>query len=283
MKKNSLKKKTLKEILMANNILKFVREGKRLDGRKFLNYRNLVIEPNIIEKAYASAKVMLGDTIVIVGISFELGTPFSDSPDKGILLTEGEVLPTASFEAEAGPPSEEEIEISRVVDRSIRESEIVDLRKLIVNPGENVLKMFVDFNVFNDDGNIIDAAVIGTVAALYKGVMPDPNYIREHLEEISPYDLSSAPKIPIPVQDFPIATTIVLIDNRLIVDPTYAEEMVADARITITHTKSNEICAVQLIQGSLDYEQVFEILNITLNKSIEIRNKIQKILNIGGE
>ena len=283
MKKNNFKKKTLKEILMANNILKFIKENRRLDGRGFLDYRDLHIETDVIKKAYASARVELGDTIVIVGIQFEIGTPFSDSPDKGILLTEGEVLPTASFSAEAGPPSEEEIEISRVVDRSIRESEMIDLSKLVIQPGENVLKMFVDFNIFNDDGNIIDAAVIGVVSALLTGKMPDPVYVAEHLDELPSNNLTAAPKIPIPVQDLPIANTIALIDNKIIVDPTYSEEMVADARITITHTANNEICAIQLIEGGLGYEQVFEILDISLDKSMEIRNKIKEILDIGGD
>jgi exosome complex component RRP42 len=283
MKRNNFKKKTLRELLMANNILKFIKENKRLDGRGFLDYRDIQIETNVIKKAYASARVELGDTVVIVGISFELGSPFSDSPDKGILLTEGEVLPTASFSAEAGPPSEEEIEISRVVDRSIRESEIVDLSKLTIIPGDTVLKMFVDFNIFNDDGNIIDAAVMGVVSALITGSMPDPKYISEHLDELSPHNLSPVPKIPIPVQDFPIANTLILIDDKILVDPSFAEEMVADAKITITHTVKDEICAVQLIHGGLGYEQVFEVLNISLDKSIEIRDKIRGLLNLGDE
>jgi len=37
--------------------------------------------------------------------------------------------------AEPGPPSEEAIELARVVDRGIRESEMVDLGKLPSYPG----------------------------------------------------------------------------------------------------------------------------------------------------
>lgn len=272
MKRNNLKKNTLHEMLMANNVLKLAKENKRIDGRDFLDYRPIKIEPNVIDKPDASAKVMLGDTFIIVGINFELGTPFSDTPDKGILITEGEVLPTASFGAEAGPPGEEEIEISRVVDRSIRESGVVDLSELVIVPGEKVLKMFVDFNIFNDDGNIVDAAILGTVAALLTGEMPDPKYIAEHIDEIDKFSLKDAPKVPIPVKDIPISTTMALIGDRFYVDPNYVEETVADALITITHTQKDEICAIQLYEGALGYEQVFEALNISLNKSREIRN-----------
>lgn len=280
MKKDNFRKRTLSELLTNNNILKLIKENRRIDGRQLLDYREVKIETGIIKKAYASARVTLGDTIVITGIFFELGTPFQDTPDRGILLTEGEVLPTASFGAEAGPPSEEEIEISRVVDRSIRESEMVNLSELVIEPGEVVLKLFIDFNIFNDDGNIIDAAVLGAVCSLLTGMMPDPKYISENLDSVSSHDLKNIPRIPIPIQDVPIATTITLLDGRFIVDPTYAEENVADARITITHTSDNKICAVQLIEGNLGYEQVFEVLNISLNKSIELRGKVKNILKI---
>lgn len=272
MRRNNLKKNTLHEMLMANNVLKLAKEDKRIDGRDFLDYRPIKIEPNVIEKPDASARVMLGDTFIIVGINFEIGTPFSDSPDKGILITEGEVLPTASFGAEAGPPSEDEIEISRVVDRSIRESGVVDLSQLVIIPGEKVLKMFVDFNIFNDDGNIVDAAVLGTVAALLTGEMPDPKYIAEHIDEIDKLSIKEVPRVPIPVRDIPVSTTMALIGDKFYVDPNYVEESVADAIITITHTQKDEICAVQLYEGSLGYEQVFEALNISLNKSREVRN-----------
>jgi len=107
MRRNNLKKNTLHEMLMANNVLKLAKENRRIDDRGFLEYRPIIIEPDIIKKPDASARVLLGDTFIIVGINFEIGTPFSDTPDKGILITEGEVLPTASFGAEAGPPKEE--------------------------------------------------------------------------------------------------------------------------------------------------------------------------------
>jgi exosome complex component RRP42 len=280
MARNNFKKKTLSEILAANNVLKLIKDGKRIDGRGLLDYRDIKIETGVVKKAFGSAKVQLGDTIVVVGIFFELGTPFSDTPDKGILLTEGEVLPTASFGAEAGPPGEDEIEISRVVDRSIRESEMIDLSKLVIRPGETVLKLFIDFNIFNDDGNIIDAAVLGTVSALLTGSMPDPSYIAEHLDEVQPHYLKPLPQIPIPVNDIPIANTVALIGDKFIVDPNSAEELVANARICITHTADNKICSIQLIEGGLSYEHVFDSLNIALDKSKELRTLLSKQLGL---
>lgn len=68
---------------------------------------------------------------------------------------------------EAGPPNEQSIEIARVVDRGgIRESRMVDLEKLVIEPGKKVWIIFIDINVLDYDGNLIDASSLGAVAAL---------------------------------------------------------------------------------------------------------------------
>ncbi len=70
--------------IMRDHIIELLREGKRIDGRSFEDYRDLEIKVNVIEKAEGSAWVRLGDTQVLVGIKAELGEPFPpDLPDRG--------------------------------------------------------------------------------------------------------------------------------------------------------------------------------------------------------
>ncbi len=61
-----------------------------------------------------------------------IGTPFADTPDKGVLSTNAELIPMGSPNFEAGPPDEHSIELARVVDRGIRESEMIDLEKMCI-------------------------------------------------------------------------------------------------------------------------------------------------------
>jgi len=208
------KGKTLSEILRMEQARNFLGKGMREDGRELTEYRPIDIKVGTIEKAFGSATVYLGDTIVVTGVNFEIGTPFTDSPDSAILLVEGEILPTASFEAEAGPPDEYEIEMSRVVDRSLRESGIIDFKKYVIVPGEAVLKIFVDFNILNDDGNIIDAAVIGAVAALATAEMPDIDYLKENLENVNNNNIKEVPRKPFQIEEVPIANTIAMYEER---------------------------------------------------------------------
>ena len=125
--------------------------NKRLDGRGLTDYRPIQIETGIIEKAEGSARVRLGKTEVMVGIKIDIGEPYSDRPNEGVLTTSAEFVPLASPEFEAGPPGEDSVELARVVDRGIRESKAIDLEKLCVIPGKKVFIVFIDIYVLNHD------------------------------------------------------------------------------------------------------------------------------------
>ena len=146
--------------------------GKRLDGRDFDEMRQLTIETDVIKKANGSARVRLGDSEVIAGVKVETGEPFEGLENKGALIVSAEVPPTASPYIEPGPPDEEVVELARVVDRGVRESEMIDLEKLVLVPGKIVYTIFVDCSVINTDGNLFDATSYATVAAILTSKLP---------------------------------------------------------------------------------------------------------------
>ncbi|MEM2098053.1 MAG: RNA-binding protein, partial [Methanothrix sp.] len=84
--------------------------GERADGRSFTQYRPITIERNIIKKAEGSALVKLGKTQVMVGIKIQPGEPFPDAPNRGVIVTNAELVPLASPIFEPGPPNEYGIE-----------------------------------------------------------------------------------------------------------------------------------------------------------------------------
>ena len=90
---------------LRKHVLKALAENIRYDGRKDLDFREITLEYGVSKNAEGSAKVKMGDTEVIVGIKMELGKPFSDRPDEGVLMVGAELLPMSSPEFESGPPS----------------------------------------------------------------------------------------------------------------------------------------------------------------------------------
>jgi len=256
--------------IRRQQIAQLIADGKRLDGRGLKDYRPVQIESGIIGKAEGSARVRLGKTEVMVGIKIDLGEPFSDRPNDGVLTTNAEFVPLASPEFEAGPPGEESVELARVVDRGIRESKAIDLEKLCIVPGKKVFVVFVDVYVLNHDGNLIDASTLASIVALmntkiFKYELKDGEVEKKHGFS------------PLPLKDIPISVTFASINGKLVVDPWLDEEEVMEARLTMAFSKDGRICAIQKGgAGILSPQQIVEAVNIAKEKTEELRKIVVK-------
>ncbi len=248
--------------IKKNHINKMLAQGKRMDGRGLEEFRPLSIEINYIGTAEGSARVKLGKTDIIVGIKMSVGTPFADTPDKGVLTTNVELIPMAAHFFESGPPGADAIEIARVVDHGIRESQMVDLKALCISPGEAVWINFMDIYVVDFDGNLFDACNIGVNAALRSTIVPAAKH-------------GKGEDFPMPVTCSPVSCTAVLIDGNIAFDPTLEEEMVANARLTVTTDESGDIRAMQKgLHGSFSSEQIKYIIDTSLALSKDVRDII---------
>ena len=255
-----VKQKKISELLI---------QDKRLDGRGLEDYREIKVEIGLIDKASGSAQVSLGKTKVLTGIKIETGTPFPDTPEDGVLTVNVELVPLASPDFEPGPPSEDAVELARVVDRGIRESKAIDTKKLCIVPGKKVFVVFVDIYVLDHDGNLFDSSALASILALINAKMKDYVVKEDGELEFKP------DYIRLPLQNYPVEVTMAKINNKLVVDPSLEEEGVTEAQITIAIGQNDEICAIQKSKpGSLTLNEVLEAVNIAKKKAKEIREKI---------
>jgi exosome complex component RRP42 len=254
--------------LEQKTVVDLIMKGRRLDERGPRDYRSLTITFGTVEKANGSAQVYLGKTKVLTGIKIETGTPFEDTPNEGILTVNAEFVPMASPTFEAGPPDENSIELARVVDRGIRESKAIDLKKLCIAPGKKVFMVFVDVYVLDHDGNLIDAAAISALGALVNSKM--------HAFEVRDGEpVYKDEIIPLPLLNYPVPVTAAKIDGSIVFDPCLEEEQVMSCRLTVTFDKNGNICAMQ--KGGLGVftpDEVKQIVSDAMAKSREIRSKI---------
>jgi exosome complex component RRP42 len=264
------------EHLRRQQMRDVISKGKRLDGRVLDQMRTLEAELDIIKKANGSAKVKLGDSEVIAGIKVETGEPFEGLENKGALIISAEVLPTASPYIEPGPPDEETIELARVVDRGIRESEMLDLDRLVLVPGKIVYTIFVDCSVINTDGNLLDATSYAVVSALLSCKLP----IFE-IEDGKVVDTGKTQDPPLTT--IPVSITQVRIGDTIILDPTAEEEACMNARITITTNSDGDYAAIQKgFTGGFTREQIKKAAEIARIKGEQVRAKLQELTNKTG-
>jgi len=258
---------TVTPLLKRDYLVKLARNGRRVDGRGFEEYRDIKVETNVVSKAEGSARVRIGNTQVLAGIKMDIGEPYPDSPDSGVMSTAAELIPLASPDFEAGPPDEESIELARVVDRGIRESELIELDKLCIEPGEKVWVIFIDIHILDHDGNLFDAASLASLAALMTTRVP-----AERFELGEDY--------PLPLKDPPISCTSVKYDKVVVMDPSLDEEDIAEARLTVATDKNGDIRAMQKgLNGSFTVEEIKKVIKASIDNGKKIREQLYK--NVG--
>lgn len=259
--------------LRRDKILDLLKQGRRVDGRSLDEQRPLIIETGVIPKANGSARVKLGNTEVITGVKIQPDKPFPDLGDKGILICTAEILPLADPHVEPGPPNEEVIELARVVDRGIRETEMIDLHQLVLIEDKSVIGLFIDSSVIDADGNLFDACSYASVAGILSCTVP-----KYEIKDEAPVLVEGVTSKP-PIKTIPVSVTMARIGDYIIVDPTKEEEACMDARITITTNSDGNICALQ--KGGNDgftADQLLQCSQTALSVGTKIRTQLKQLM-----
>lgn len=262
--------------IKRETIRKLLIRGERIDNRKFDEYRKIKMYLNPIPKAEGSALVKLGNTIVMTGVKIEVGTPFSDRPEEGVLQVSAEFVPLASPTFEPGPPDEFAIEAARVIDRCLREPRAVRLEDLVIIPGKKVWIVFNDIYLLDHDGNIIDAGMLSSMLALNTAKIPSITGIEG--ENII-VDKRKKDK-PLALNLNVVTVTIGIIDEYLIVDPSLEEELVLDAKITIGFDENGRITGIQKTgMSGITPSKLDDIIELASRKASELHGLIREVLN----
>ena len=246
-------------------IVELLSKGIRDGPRKFMDYRKITISQGLLPNAEGSAQVDLGNTKVLVGIKMGVGEPMPDKPKEGNLMVNAELLPLASADYDAGPPSPESVEFARVVDRGIRAAGTIDLSSLFIEK-DKVWRIFVDIYVLNYDGNLFDAGTLAVMAALLNTKMPryeNDAVVRE----------GEMPKLKI--GSIVTSCTYAKLGDKIIIDPTGAEESVMDARLTVTNDEQYIRAMQKGLNGAFSYAEIENLLEKTFEKSKELRKVLE--------
>jgi len=274
---------TITPSIKRDYLSKLAEQGKRADGRTFNEFRKIEIETGLISKAEGSARVKIGNTQVVAGIKILIGTPYPDTPESGVMTTAAELIPMASPDFEAGPPREKAIELARVVDRGIRESKIIEVDKLCLEPGEAIWMVFIDIHIIDFDGNLFDASSLAALAALHNAVIPierlrpDLEKLQEKFPSVKKYLEEHPTDYPLPLQEPPISCTSVKYNNVIMIDPALDEEEIAEARLTVATDKNGDIRAMQKgLNGSFTVEEIKKVIKDSIDNGIKIREELYK-------
>ncbi len=261
-------------ITNTETIVKLAAENKRLDSRGLTDYRQPIkVETGISWTAEGSAKVQLGETIVLAGVKLAIEKPYNDTPDEGGIMVNVELLPISSPEYEPGPPGIKAVELARVIDRGIREAKAIDMKKLCLVAGEKAWFVSIDIITINDAGNLFDTAGFAALAALKSAVFP----VLDEKTGVIDYKQKTTRSLPLAKEPLPV--TVYKIANNMLVDPTIDEEQAYDARLTVATDVKGIISAMQKGgDAPLSVEEISMMIDIALDKAKFLRKELDRQL-----
>ena len=221
-------------------------------------------------------------------VSAEVTAPYSDRAFEGIFTITSELSPMASPAFEVNRPTETEVLLSRLLEKTIRRSGALDTESLCLIAGQKVWSVRVDLHVLSHDGNLVDAACFAVVAALRHFRKPDSSIEGENL---TVYTAAEREPVPLSWLHSPFCVSFSFYGEEgetVLVDASLLEEQLRVSSCTFGMNKHGEICqifkpggtpvdAMLLLQcGSLAVAKVKELsdyMDKTLAEDSKGRNK----------
>lgn len=184
-------------------------------------------------------------------------------------------MPSAAFEPSR--PTETELLLSRLLEKTIRRSQALDTESLCLIAGSKVWSVRADVHVLSHDGNLIDTACIGVIAALQHFRRPDTS---TQGEEVTVYTLAERTPVPLSLLHFPLCVTFSFYGEKgeyVLLDATLLEEQIRESYVTVGMNRHGEVCQIAKLGGvPVDAVALLHCTNVALVKVREISAFITK-------
>lgn len=217
----------------------FLKDDVRPDGRVVTGCREVKLHVNTVSSALGSAMVCYGNTRVIAGVKGKFAEPTINNPTSGYLVPNVMLPMLCNTKYRAGMPADSGVALSHKL--ATLTTDITDLMELCVVPGKVVWCLYVDVVCVNDDGNVLDAAVLAMSAALYNTKLPATNVNEEtQLVTVDP----EGEKQRLVMKFIPVAVTVSIFDGMSLPDPSESEEAIQEGSVTCCLDEGGKIRAL---------------------------------------
>ncbi|KAL9708867.1 3'-5'-exoribonuclease [Leucoagaricus gongylophorus] len=253
-----------------------LKEFLRLDGRSLLEQRKVEIS---FGRELGYVECNIGKTRVIAQVDAKMVKPSPERQYEGIISIHSEISSMASNEYEIGRCSDEEVAITRMLDKVLRRSDAIDKESLCILVGHRVWHLRLTLHFLADDGNMLDCACLAGITAFRHFRRPEVEVIGD---EIITHPASERAPVPLAIHHMPFCFTFAFFPEETIppvLDPSQLEQDLSASLLSIVLNAQKEICVLQKLGGApLPGEEILRLVNVSVEKAREFYTFIESRL-----
>lgn len=253
-----------------------LKQSLRLDGRNHLDARTPTLD---FRQELGWVECGYGKTRVIAYVEAKMTKPPPERPLEGIITIHSEISPMASVDYEPGRPSEEEVTITRMLDKILRRSDAIDKESLCVVAGQRVWHLRLTVHCLADAGNMLDCACLAGIVAFKHFRKPEVEVIGDEVIVHSPLERSP---VPLAIHHVPFCVTFAFFPDptiRPVLDPSLLEQRLSTGQMSIALNAQREICVLQKAGGvPIPAEDVLRLIDIAVTVAKDLDKFVEKRL-----
>lgn len=245
----------------------------RPDGREFEIFRPIGINVGSITTADGSAVVKVGNTSIVCGIRAELAKPRAATPEEGFIIPNVELPQMCSPKYRSASGSSDDSDVfTCALNDILTNSNCLNLKELCLHKEKLVWALHCDMICLDNDGCVLDAALIACVAALRNLELPSIEY--DH--KINRVQVDTKQKKKLNIGPVPVSTTFMVFDDNVIItDPTSDEEHLSSSSVNIAIC-NGDVCFI-LKPGGTPFEK--DQMDVCITQALRREKHVLKLLN----
>eukprot|EP00917_Polyrhabdina_sp_WS-2016_P023011 GHVP01049847.1.p1 GENE.GHVP01049847.1~~GHVP01049847.1.p1 ORF type:complete len:294 (-),score=36.95 GHVP01049847.1:1436-2317(-) len=263
-------------------------KGYRMDGRKFLQYRDIKIDSEIVDRTKSDSKtqihpssigkVELGDTKVVTKATISLVKPAENRPKEGRIKFE------IKYRTDEQNSKDTESFLQGELERLFKTSRAVNMDTLCVVPREYVWSILVTVMVIYDDGNLLECVSASVLTSLMTLKM---NEVEVKEGALFIYNTYERLPILLTLNSHPLSTSFSLFRKRvsesvyILSDTTKMEEYIEEGKIVCGYDTTGKIASLSKYGGlPISYEKLTKLAEGVCKSRLRyIYDKIVKVIH----
>lgn len=249
----------------------------RIDGRTESQYRPISIG---FGADYGCCIATMGNTKILSQVSANIAEPRVTRPSEGIIQIRVDLSMLGSTNYDTSRNSEELVQLSRLLHKSIKDARCLDLESLCIISGEKVWHIQVDITVLNHEGNLIEVASIAALASLQHFRRPEVS-VEDGNVIVHSFDLKEPVRFTL--IHFPFLMKFAFFKSATIsyVDPSEDEEKFCDGYLVVGANTFRDITLLHIAGKSLiSKDQIIKQCNYAIKRTQALTNELKRAIDM---